>query len=121
MFAMSAKLVPVWSVTMPPSGIGVPVAATPGLVPHEEVLTVAAELEPELDGEELEPPAALELELELLHPASTPSAITATTAPATRERRRENLFMSSAFSWPKRIFRTNGGVAREPTLASQGG
>jgi hypothetical protein len=79
------------------------------LVPHEEVLTVAAELEPELDGEELEPPAAaleleLELELELLHPASTPSAITATAAPATRERRRENLFMSSAFSWPKRIF-----------------
>jgi hypothetical protein len=107
MFAMSVKLVPVWSVTMPPSGIGVPVAATPGFVPHEEVLTAAAELEPELDGEELEPPPAaleLELELELLHPASTPSAITATAAPATRERRRENLFMSSAFSWPKRIF-----------------
>jgi hypothetical protein len=105
MFAMSVKLVPVWSVTMPPSGIGVPVAATPGLVPHEEVLVAAAE--PVLDAEALEPPPAaleLELELELLHPASTPSAITATAAPATRERRREYLFMSSAFSWPKRIF-----------------
>jgi hypothetical protein len=39
MFAMSVNDVPGWSVTMPPSGIGVPVAATPGLVPHAEVPT----------------------------------------------------------------------------------
>jgi hypothetical protein len=43
MFAMSVNDVPGWSVTMPPSGIGVPVAATPGLVPQDEVLVVAAE------------------------------------------------------------------------------
>jgi hypothetical protein len=40
MLAMSAKLVPVWSVTIPPSLIGVPVAATPGLAPHCDVLDV---------------------------------------------------------------------------------
>ena len=86
MFAMSAKLVPVWSVTMPPSGMGVPVAATPGLVPHEEVLVAALALEVEALLEEPLPVAAeVELELELLHPASTPSAIAATAAPATRE------------------------------------
>jgi hypothetical protein len=34
--------VPGWLVTMPPSTIGVPVAATPGLVPHTEVSTVPA-------------------------------------------------------------------------------
>jgi hypothetical protein len=31
---------PGWSVSMPPSEIGVPVALTPGLVPHAEVATV---------------------------------------------------------------------------------
>jgi hypothetical protein len=76
------------------------------LVPHEEVLTAAAE--PVLDAEALEPPpAALELELELellLQAASTPRAIAATAAPATRERRREYPLISSAFSWLKRIF-----------------
>src|SRR5215469_7747641 len=107
MFAMSAKLVPVWSVTMPPSGIGVPVAATPGLVPHEEVLTAA--LAVELAEALLEEPpvlagAELELELELLHAASMPRAIAATAAPATRERRREYPLISSAFSWLKRTF-----------------
>ena|SRR5215469_5942950 len=106
MFAMSAKLVPVWSVTMPPSGIGVPVAATPGLVPHEEVLVVAlaVELAEALVAEPLPVGVEVELELELLHAASTPSAIAATAAPATRERRREYPIMCSAFSWLKRIF-----------------
>src|ERR1700733_2381287 len=42
MFAMSVNDVPGWLVTMPPSTIGVPVAATPGLVPHVEVSTVPA-------------------------------------------------------------------------------
>ena len=59
---------------MPPSGIGVPVAATPGLVPQAEVLVVVALLEADADellaaGGEL-----LELdELELLQAARTPS------------------------------------------------
>ena len=39
MFAMSVNDVPGWLVTIAPSAIGVPVAATPGLVPHCEVLT----------------------------------------------------------------------------------
>ena len=40
MFGMSVNEVPGWLVTMAPSAIGVPVAATPGLVPHCDVLTV---------------------------------------------------------------------------------
>jgi hypothetical protein len=42
MFGMSVKLVPGWLVAIAPSAIGVPVAATPGLVPHCEVLTAPA-------------------------------------------------------------------------------
>jgi len=100
MFAMSAKLVPVWSVTMPPSGIGVPVAATPGLVPQAEVLVVVALLEADADellaaGGEL-----LELdELELLQAARTPSESAASVASSIRERLPGCLFMCSAFSW----------------------
>lgn len=113
MFEMSVNEVPDWSVTMPPSGIGVPVATTPGLVPHEEVLTA------ELAGDELLElvAGALELELELellLHPAaSTPIAIAASAAPVTRDLEREYLFMCSAFSWLQQFFffRTEGGVA----------
>jgi hypothetical protein len=99
MFAMSAKLVPVWSVTMPPSGIGVPVAATPGLVPHEEVLTAPAEPELVAAGALLvvPPPALVVLELEL-HPAMTPTAITAKAAIKGRGPRNDCLFMCSAFS-----------------------
>ena len=91
---MSVNEVPDWSVTMPPSGIGVPVAATPGLVPHEEVLTAA-----ELAGAELLELVAgaleleLELELLLLQPASTPIAIAASAATVTRDLAREYLFM----------------------------
>jgi hypothetical protein len=40
MFPISVNEMPGWSVTIPPSGIGVPVAFTPGLVPHAEVATV---------------------------------------------------------------------------------
>ena len=63
MFGMSVNDVPGWLVAMAPSGIGVPVAATPGLVPHCDVLTadVLAEL---LALDELA--GALELELELV-------------------------------------------------------
>ena len=39
MLAMSVNDVPDWSVTMEPRAIGVPVALTPGLVPHSEVVT----------------------------------------------------------------------------------
>ena len=99
MVAMSAKLVPVWSVTMPPSGIGVPVAATPGLVPQAEVLVVLALLEADADelleaGGEL-----LELdELELLQAARTPSESAASVASSIRVRLPGCLFMCSAFS-----------------------
>jgi hypothetical protein len=39
---LSVNDVPGWLVTRPPSAMGVPVAATPGLVPHTEVSTVPA-------------------------------------------------------------------------------
>jgi hypothetical protein len=70
MFGMSVNDVPGWLVAMAPSGIGVPVAATPALVPHCDVLTVPALAE--LD----EPPAgvvddpAAVLLLLLLQPAA---------------------------------------------------
>jgi hypothetical protein len=108
MFAMSAKLVPVWSVTMLPSGIGVPVAATPGLVPQAEVLVVVALLEADAD-ELLAGGELLELdELELLQAARTPSEIAASVASTIRERLPGCLFMCSAFSWltAKYFFRT---------------
>jgi len=79
MFGMSVNEVPGWSVAMAPRSIGVPVAVTPGLVPHCEVLTVPplelallTEVAGALALDEDEPPAApLLLEPEL-HPASTP-------------------------------------------------
>jgi len=42
MFGMSVNEVPGWLVAMAPSGIGVPVALTPGLLPQLDVSTVAA-------------------------------------------------------------------------------
>jgi hypothetical protein len=76
MLAMSVNDVPGWLVTIPPSGIGVPVAFTPGLVPHADVsvvvvlaLLVVAEL-----GELLLLP----------HPASVATVITAASAAAPR-------------------------------------
>src|ERR1700733_5098722 len=76
MFAMSVNEVPGWLVTIPPSAIGVPVAATPGLVPHCEVLTAEALAVDVLAGAlwlEAAPVLLLELELELellLQPAA---------------------------------------------------
>jgi hypothetical protein len=99
MFAMSAKLVPVWSVTIEPRLIGVPVAATPGLVPQAEVLVVVALLEADAD-ELLAGGELLELdELELLQAARTPSESAASVASSSRERLPGCLFMCSAFSW----------------------
>ena len=97
MFAMSVKLACGESVTIEPRLIGVPAAATPGFVPHDDVAT-AVELAAGAALLELLAGALLELEL-LLHPARTPpTARTATAAPASRERRAENLSMWSAFS-----------------------
>jgi len=72
MFAMSLNEVPGWLVTIPPSAIGVPVAATPGLVPHDEVPT-AEVLAVDVPAGALWLEVALELLLELellLHPAA---------------------------------------------------
>src|SRR5215469_5675998 len=46
---MSVNDVPVWSVTMVPRLMGVPVAFTPGLVPQSDVLTAPVPAEPPLD------------------------------------------------------------------------
>lgn len=97
MFAMSVKLVPVWSVTIDPRLIGVPEAATPGLVPHCEVPVAAALVVALADAAGALLVADGELEVVLLlvlHPARTPPiAITATAAPASRERRCSYRFM----------------------------
>jgi hypothetical protein len=93
MFGMSVNEVPGWLVTMAPSAIGVPVAATPGLVPHCCVLTalvlvLAVDV---LAGALLELPVELELlelELELLQPA----AASAMTAARTAVLRAESIF-----------------------------
>lgn len=99
MLAMSVKLVPVWSVTIEPRLIAVPVAATPGLVPHDEVLVAPVPpLEVALGlvagallllaGGLPAGVVVLLVVLLLLQPARTPPiAMTATAAPASRERR----------------------------------
>src|SRR5579875_2661476 len=91
MFVTSVKLAPGWSVTIAPRLIGVPVAATPGLVPHDEV-PAAAEAGPEAAAgavpEALVAGAAPELLLLLLQPArAPPTAMAATAATASRDRR----------------------------------
>jgi hypothetical protein len=92
-------------VSIAPMLIGVPVAATPGLVPHADVEAVFTELdEDDADDDAADddvlPAAAVLLELELeLHAARTPSDSTATDAAAARVRQWTDLFMSSAFSW----------------------
>ena len=96
-------------VLIAPMLIGVPVAATPGLVPQEDV-DVVVPLVDEPDPEDaaplaagaLEDAAALLLELELefeLHAARTPSDSAATAATAVLVRQWTDLFMSTAFSW----------------------
>jgi hypothetical protein len=84
MFAMSVNEVPGWLVTMAPRAIGVPVAWTPGLVPHCEVLTALV-----LAGALAVLVAVLaalvvlvllvELELELLQPAAAMAMAAAST------------------------------------------
>src|SRR5215813_289779 len=65
MFGISVNDVPGWLVAMAPSGIGVPVAFTPGLVPHCDVLTAAP-----VGAVDAEPPELLDPPLLLLHPAA---------------------------------------------------
>src|ERR1700733_6888275 len=105
MFSMSLKSVPGCLVSIAPMLIGVPVAATPGLVPQDEVETVLAD--EELDGAEaaalLAAGALVAVEADVLEelelqPARTPSATAATTAAAVRVRPWKGLFMCSAFS-----------------------
>jgi hypothetical protein len=94
MFGPSLKSVPGCLVSIVPMGIGVPVALTPGLGPHDDVL-----LEPPL--EPLEPELALELEppdppepalapvlllLLLPQPASTTAPTSAASAMIVRRR-----------------------------------
>jgi hypothetical protein len=130
MFAMSVNEVPGWSVLIVPRLIGVPVAATPGLVPHDEVST--AVLVGELDAEEaaalvaagaLEVAAGVLVELvELeLHAARTPSDSSPAAAAAVRVRQWTGLFMCSAFLWltARLIFRTGACSASRQCLASQ--
>ena len=105
MFAMSVKLVPGWSVLIVPRLIGVPVAATPGLVPQDEVSTAVLAGEPEAEAAALVAAGALEVaagalvelvELEL-QAARTPSDSRAAAAAAVRVRQWTGLFMCSAF------------------------
>jgi hypothetical protein len=102
MFSMSLKSVPGCLVLIAPMLIGVPVAATPGFVPHEDVETVPALAELDAGAEDDDVLGAadelLELELEL-HAASTLSDSAATAAAAVRLRQWTGLFMGSAFSW----------------------
>jgi hypothetical protein len=77
--------------------IGVPVAATPGLVPHAEVETVLAELDVAGAAALLEAGALVAVEAGVeeleLQPARMPSASAATTAAAARVRPWRGLFM----------------------------
>jgi hypothetical protein len=79
MFGISVNDVPGWLVAMAPSGMGVPVAFTPGLVPHCDVLTAvlfgAADAVP-LPDELLDPL--------LLHPAAAIAAVTPASATTAR-------------------------------------
>ncbi|HTR93617.1 MAG TPA: hypothetical protein VMI73_17945 [Trebonia sp.] len=111
MFSMSLKSVPFCFVLIAPMLIGVPVALTPGLVPHAEVALAALAVlvaEEEAAGAELLAAGALDdpvlaggeevVELEL-HAARTPSDSAATAAAAVRVLQWKDLFMCSAFWW----------------------
>lgn len=67
MLPMSLKSVPGCFVLIEPTGIGVPVALTPGLGPHDEVLALAL-LEALVALAELAADAPLEVNVELLLP-----------------------------------------------------
>src|ERR1700730_11940786 len=79
MFPISVNDVPGWLVSIPPSALGVPVAFTPGLGPHCDVLTAAA-------FDELGAPRALVAGVAdlLLHPATAVIPIAATSATVAR-------------------------------------
>jgi len=77
MFGMSVNDVPGWLVAIAPSGIGVPVAFTPGLVPHCDVLTAVPLAGAAGLADELPDPL-------LLHPAAASVPITATSTAAVR-------------------------------------
>jgi hypothetical protein len=90
MFGPSLKSVPGCLVSIVPMLIGVPVAATPGFVPHDDVFVDALLELPELDVA-LDPPlAAPPLELVLLillpHAATNTAAMTAARAMPRRTR-----------------------------------
>jgi hypothetical protein len=93
MFSMSLKSVPGCLVLIAPRLIGVPVAATPGLVPHEDVDVVPLAAVPDAVAAALLAAGALDdaagllelVELEL-HAARTPSDNAATAAAAVRVR-----------------------------------
>src|SRR5690348_2504847 len=70
MFGMSVNEVPGWLVAIAPSGIGVPVAATPGLLPQLDVLTVPALAEPDELLAGVDPVPLALLLLLLLQPAT---------------------------------------------------
>src|ERR1700722_1238069 len=70
-FGMSVNEAPGWLVAIAPSAIGVPVAATPGLVPHDEVPTAEVlAVDVPAGAPWLEGALELLLELELLQPAA---------------------------------------------------
>jgi hypothetical protein len=79
MFGISVNDVPGWLVAIAPSGIGVPVASTPGLVPHCDVLTAVL-----LEVLVADPPDDGVLLLLLLQPAAASVPMTATSAAAVR-------------------------------------
>ena len=81
MFGPSLKSVPGCLVSIVPMLIGVPVAFWPGLGPHLDVSTEVP-LEPELDDDELDPPLAAALLLELLLELPQPARIAAPTITA---------------------------------------
>jgi hypothetical protein len=78
MFGISVNVVPGWLVAIAPSGMGVPVAFTPGLVPHCDVFTAA------LLGAADAVPLPDELPDLLLHPAAAIAAMTAASATTAR-------------------------------------
>jgi hypothetical protein len=70
MFGISVNEVPGWFVAMAPSGMGVPVALTPGLLPQLDVSTVAAPALLDEPAAGVDPVAPLLLLLLLLQPAA---------------------------------------------------
>src|SRR5512146_2308748 len=99
MFGMSVNEVPGWLVAMAPSAIGVPVALTPGLLPHCEVSTVAVlALLLVADPAGVVAPVLVPVELlfeMLLQPAAAPAPIRVRAAASTTALGVLRLFMVS--------------------------